>query len=471
MTAPSDDLQKLQETIEKELHYLNQPAKNWVKPAFDKAGNKMLDVAIIGGGATGIALAHALKREGVRNFKVYDKSPEGREGPWITTARMETLRSPKHLTGPNLGMPNLTFRAWHDAKYGSDAWEPLGKIPKEIWMAYLVWYRMVLGIRVQNDHSLNSITPKDGAYHLQFQNGVEAIARHVVLATGRAASGGVSLPQEAEAISEPYRAHTEDLIDYPSLEGKDILVIGGAASAVDAAATALEAGAAKVTMLIRAPEMPTINKFKNIVYPGFLSGFYKLPDAEKWAFMKAGFDARIAPPRDSMLRLKVFDNFNLKLGTSVQEFVQKEQKVIAKTSKGEFTADFVIFGTGYAMNMAAQDELKPFADDICLWRDIYTPPEDLTDATLASYPYLGDAFQFLAKPGRKADYLSRLYMFNAAATLTHAPISSDIPGTNTGVQRLSQHLIEQLFVEGSGGHLQDLKDYDEPELLGDEWDE
>ena len=38
-------------------------------------------------------------------------------------ARMDTLRSPKTLTGPALGVPSLTFRAWYEAKYGLDAWE------------------------------------------------------------------------------------------------------------------------------------------------------------------------------------------------------------------------------------------------------------------------------------------------------------------------------------------------------------
>jgi len=40
------------------------------------------------------------------------RAPEGREGVWVTFARMPTLRSPKDQTGPDLGLPSLTFEAW-----------------------------------------------------------------------------------------------------------------------------------------------------------------------------------------------------------------------------------------------------------------------------------------------------------------------------------------------------------------------
>ena len=77
----------------------------------------------------------------VTNVLVLDENPEGLEGPWVTYARMVTLRTNKALTGPDLGVPSLTFQAFYEAKYGDLAWEPLDKIPKEEWMAYLIWYR------------------------------------------------------------------------------------------------------------------------------------------------------------------------------------------------------------------------------------------------------------------------------------------------------------------------------------------
>ena len=36
---------------------------------------------------------------GINNVVAYDAAPAGLEGPWVTFARMETLRSPKTLHG------------------------------------------------------------------------------------------------------------------------------------------------------------------------------------------------------------------------------------------------------------------------------------------------------------------------------------------------------------------------------------
>ena len=93
---------------------------------------------------TGLALAAALVQRGV-SVVAYDEAPAGLEGPWATTARMETLRSPKQLAGPALGIPSLTFRAWFEAQFGRDAWEALDKIPRLQWMDYLRWYRQRAG--------------------------------------------------------------------------------------------------------------------------------------------------------------------------------------------------------------------------------------------------------------------------------------------------------------------------------------
>jgi hypothetical protein len=43
--------------------------------------------------------------------------------------------------GPDMGVPSLTFQSFYEAKYGAAGWAALDKIPKEEWMAYLMWYR------------------------------------------------------------------------------------------------------------------------------------------------------------------------------------------------------------------------------------------------------------------------------------------------------------------------------------------
>src|SRR5688572_1988802 len=110
--SSAQGLEALTEEVRRDLGRLNWPAPNWVPSTATPQGVRVLDVLIVGGGMCGQTAAFALMREGVRNFRIVERKAAGLEGPWVTFARMDTLRSPKHLTSPDLGVPSLTFRAW-----------------------------------------------------------------------------------------------------------------------------------------------------------------------------------------------------------------------------------------------------------------------------------------------------------------------------------------------------------------------
>ena len=105
---------------------LKLPAASWPATVPGPDG-QLLDVLVIGAGMYGLAAAAALVFKGVRNLLVVDRSPDGHEGPWTTYARMDTLRSPKDLPGPAIGIPSLTFRAWYEARHGTRAFDRLYK--------------------------------------------------------------------------------------------------------------------------------------------------------------------------------------------------------------------------------------------------------------------------------------------------------------------------------------------------------
>jgi cation diffusion facilitator CzcD-associated flavoprotein CzcO len=85
--------------------------RNWPAKIEDATGQPVLDVLIVGTGMNGIAAAGSLMFKGIRNIAVVERSRPGQE-PWLTFARMDTLRSPKTLAGPALGIPSLTFHAF-----------------------------------------------------------------------------------------------------------------------------------------------------------------------------------------------------------------------------------------------------------------------------------------------------------------------------------------------------------------------
>src|ERR1700760_5199769 len=118
MTLDAAGLAALEERLRQDLAWLERPAKSWV-PRRVVDGQEVIDVVIIGAGMAGLVASGMLKRMGVDNQLVIDRAAAGQEGPWVSYARMRTLRSPKELTGPAMGLPALTFRAFYEAQFGA----------------------------------------------------------------------------------------------------------------------------------------------------------------------------------------------------------------------------------------------------------------------------------------------------------------------------------------------------------------
>ena len=136
-------LQCLEDRVRRDLHTVNHPKLKWLARRVRKDGTEIRDVLIVGAGQSGVVTAYALKREQVDNIAVIDKAPYGKEGPWVTFARMQKLRSPKDYPGPDLGVPSLTYQSWHEAVFGEEAWQTLDLIPTRCWNEYLLWFRKV----------------------------------------------------------------------------------------------------------------------------------------------------------------------------------------------------------------------------------------------------------------------------------------------------------------------------------------
>ena len=153
---------------------------------------------IVGGGQSGLAIAFHLKREQITNIRIVDRNPRGLEGPWRRFARMAMLRTPKEVTGMELGIPSLTARAWYEAKFGRRAWQQVQTFPPQAWRQYLDWFRDVLGLPVENEIEVTSIEPSGDLLlaHLRRDGVVERVhARKIVFATGIEGSGAWRAPR------------------------------------------------------------------------------------------------------------------------------------------------------------------------------------------------------------------------------------------------------------------------------------
>jgi cation diffusion facilitator CzcD-associated flavoprotein CzcO len=455
---PPLSLPELEARLRQDLAVLNLPPANWVTPTEGAA-----DVLIIGGGMLGLAASFALTRLGILNHRVLDQAPAGREGPWVTYARMETLRSPKHLTGPGGDIAGLTFRAWHTAQHGEAGWEALAKIPRAMWQDYLNWFRAVLALPVNNGTTFDGIEPAGDGLITVATSGGPIRTRHLVLATGRDGLGGPRIPDWVPNPRGPRIRHSSEAVDFTALFGKHIAVVGASASAVDNAATALEHGAAEAHLLVRRHAIPVLNRFKSMVHPGFTHGMPGLEDATRLAFLQAANEGAVAPPRESLMRLARQPGFRLHLGAPIAGAAEDASGVTLTLPTGPLRVDQVILGTGFTTDLASRPELAAIAPDIRLWRDAVTDPGEF-----AAHPHLGPSFEFEPRVPGTARWLPRIHAFNIAAIASLGLISGDIPGVSDGARRLSENIAAALFRADAPTYLARLRAYADLELLGDE---
>lgn len=471
-------LAALEARVAHDLACLNYPPANWVPERRGARGERVLDALVVGGGMCGQTAAFALMREGVRNIRAVDRAARGSEGPWGTYARMETLRSPKHLTSPDLGIASLTFRAWYEARFGADGWTALYKVFREDWLDYLLWVRGVTGVGVENGVEVVALDDAgEGlvAATLRGLAGDEVVlARKVILALGRDGSGAPRWPRFRSfdpSCGDPGGRvfHSSDAIDFDALRGLRVGVLGAGASAFDNAGVALESGAAGVEMFARRDALPQVNKSKWTSFPGFFHGYRSLPDADRWRLYTYIFDEQVPPPFESVLRCDRHPGFALRLGEGWEDLRADARGVTVLTTKAEHRFDAVIVATGFDVDLLERPELASLRDAILTWRDRVSPDQADAHPEAARVPYLGEGFELRARDPVRAAVLSRVHLFNWGSTMSQGALAGDIPGLAIGATRLAGAIVRDLFLEDAGRLEVALRELRDPELLRTRW--
>lgn len=470
--ARPSGLDALAAEVRRDFERMLFPAPNWVPPVAAPDGKPALDVLVVGGGMCGQTVGLGLMREGVRNVRIIDRAARGSEGPWGTYARMETLRSPKHLTGPDLGFPALTFRAWYEAQHGVEGWQRLYKVATPEWLAYLLWVRDTAGIAVENGVEAKAVDLYQGfvRVHLTGLGGVETVyARKLVLAGGRDGSGAPYMPPfpslaQAPRSDTPRVFHSCDSIDFARFAGGSVGVLGASASAFDNAAVALEAGAREVRLFCRRAHLPQVNKSKWTVFPGFMHGYSALDDARRWQIYTYIFSESVPPPHESVLRCDAHPGFAVHFAEPWLDVAAASDGVIVVTAKTRYRFDAVILATGFSVDLARRLELARLHDKVALWADRVPPQEASRHPEAARFPYLGPGLELVERSPGAAPGLTNIHCFNAGSTMSHAALAGDIPGLAHGVNRLSLAIARSLFVASADTLQTALRAHDDHEL-------
>jgi cation diffusion facilitator CzcD-associated flavoprotein CzcO len=459
---------RLSDRVRRDLTYLSHPSREWTIPRY-RHGTRVIDVLIVGAGQSGLATAFGLKLERISNVRIVDRNPRGLEGPWRRFARMGELRTPKEVTGIDLGIPSLTARAWYEASFGRQAWKRIDKIAPNTWQQYLDWYREVLELPVENETDVTAIEPADDLLvaHLHRKGRLEHVhARKIVLATGIDGNGGWRAPRGLVVNLPAQRyAHAADEIDFARLAGMRVGVLGVGPSALDNAAAALEAGASRVDLCFRRQDIPRVNPLIWMNFGGMLGQFGELTDLERWRFMRHILEERTAPPpQDAFWRCRRFENFHWHANCVWHSVYEADGAAKVDSKVGTFTFDFIVFATGFETDLTTRPELAPIVDQIALWRDRFTPPPGEESDLLGRHPYLGSAFEFTERKPGSAGFLSKLHNFTFGAMPSLGLTGAAIPGMRYGVPRLINGLVRDLFREDAGQYYRELLAYAVPEL-------
>ena len=200
------------------------------------------DVAVIGAGPYGLSAAAQLKARGI-DFRIFGQ-------PMIFWQRMLpkiNLKSPDFGTNIYTAERGHTFVEWCKEK-GYSRQEP---IPMARFTEYGVDIQRRLLPMVETAEVANVEREGDG-FAISLGDGTRFRARKVISAVGLTYFANVPAP--LDRVPRYYVSHTSHHSNYDGWAGKEVVVLGGGQSALEAAAALNEAGA-KVQIAVRAPDV------------------------------------------------------------------------------------------------------------------------------------------------------------------------------------------------------------------------
>ncbi len=451
-----------------DLAALSYPATPWVTPRATPEGFPVHATIVVGAGQSGLAIAAALRRDGVDDVVVLDRAPAGQEGVWDTFARMEELRTPKVLNGMDFGCPSLSVQAWYTARHGAAAWAGLERIPRQAWAEYLRWYGATLALPVESDTVVTDIRAAvDGVLAVETRcesTSTTRFARTAVIATGFDGVGGWRVPDlVGRALPRDRYDHTNGPVDFERLRGARVAVLGHGASAFDNANAALEAGAARVDLCFRRDRLPRINPHRHLENAGTMTHYPWLDPATRWGIARHFRAADQPPPRRAFEAAMAHPRFHLHPASPWLSVRLGREGLVVETPRATLLCDHLLCATGVGVDLASRPELTSIAPAMALWRDRYVPPEAEADERLAGYPFLGVDFSFTPRD-EEAAWVGQVFCFNGAAAISQGPHATSISGHRHAVPRLVRGVTGRLFAQQAGEVMDKLASYAEIDL-------
>ena len=400
----------------------------------DDSMSEHCDIAIVGAGPYGLSLAAHLSAEG-RSFRIFGKPLETWRAHMPIGMQLKSDGFASNLSAPD---PDSTLKAYCAAR-GLAYDDRHLPVSLALFNDYAQWFQQSY-VPMLEEKLVCSLSGAPGLYALTLDDGSTVMARRVVLAIGIGAFA--HWPAEFEGLPDWAVSHSYDHHALDRLSGKNVLVLGAGASAIDIASLLADSGAA-ARLLARAPHIHFHSQpdpdnatwLRQIAHPSsgigpgwrsFLCSnapglFHRMPERFRLAatrrhlgpapgwFMRARFEGQV----ETLLGHEL-------IGASARGGVVMLQTRDASGRETSLSADHVIAATGYRTDLARLGFL-----DSRLRRTI---------AQVAGTPRLSDTFE-TSRPG--------LYVIGPAAANSFGPLMRFMVGAEYVAPRLARHLARE----------------------------
>ncbi|TWO69811.1 hypothetical protein FN976_18515 [Caenimonas sedimenti] len=307
-----------------------------------------LDVAIVGGGIGGVIALHYAQRAGLDALLFEKQSAVG--GLWRQLPAWQDIQ----ISPPDWALGDLPL---------AGALQPDIVANIEAWVE-----RFGLADCIRLDTPVLQARQEGTGWVLETPQGVVR-ARHLVAASG--AHNTPVVPPVERVQSQVRELHSSALHDPGELHGRDVLVVGGGASAFDLLDLCLEHGARRITWLHRGLKwfQPT-GKPKHIA--GSVRGFARLQHsgmtpAQQSAAIQAEMRSRYekfglsgiipAQPFDVLQdqlipgRQRMLAEF-ARIGRFGGSVARIDGRTVTTSAGEQIDADLLLWGTGYATDLS-----------------------------------------------------------------------------------------------------------------------
>lgn len=205
-------------------------------------------LAVIGAGPHGLAAIAHLRGAGVPTVAFGDTLEFWRE----TMPKGMLLRSPRRASTISSPGDVLSLDRWGEDR----GREVANNLPLEDFIDYGEWFqeRVAADLDVRR---VERVARQNGGFRLDLSDGDALTAGRVVVATGLRPFA--QIPPVFRDLAGSLVSHTSASPALETFAGRSVIVIGGGQSALESAALLLEAGAAHVEVISRAPAIYWLN--------------------------------------------------------------------------------------------------------------------------------------------------------------------------------------------------------------------